>query len=79
MLKYISSFIYENEDEITPDEKQVHLRHLLHKQIVLSNIILKSPECKPSITDGLIEYQLNRLTKASKISVKKKKKKKITI
>jgi hypothetical protein len=73
MLNYLKSFIYE--EDITPDEKQLHLRHLLHKQIVLSNIILKSPECKPSITDGLIDYQLNRLTKASKISVKKKKRK----
>ena len=74
MLKYISSFIYEK--EITPDEKQLRLRHLLHKQIVLSNIILKSPECKPNIADELIDYELNRLKKASKISVKKKKKNK---
>ena len=74
MLNYLKSLIYE-EEEIEPDEKQVHLRHLLHRQIVLSNMVLKSPEAKSSITDKLIEYELNRLTNASKISVKKKKKK----
>jgi hypothetical protein len=50
MLKYISSFIYT--EEVKPDERQVHLRHLLHKQIVLNNMILKSPECKPNIADS---------------------------
>jgi hypothetical protein len=75
MLKYISSFIYE-EDEIRPSEKQVHLRHLLHKQIVLSNMILKSPECKPNIASELINYELNRLKKASKVPLKKKRKNK---
>ena len=75
MLNYLSSFIWSEPEEITPDKKQVHLRHLLHKQIVLSNIVLKSPEAKPSIDNALIEYELERLKNASKISVKKKKKK----
>jgi len=76
MLKYLISFVYD-EDEIRPSEKQVRLRHLLHKQIVLSNIILKSPESKSNIADDkLIEYELNRLTKACKVPVKKKKKNK---
>ena len=75
MLNYLKSFIYEEED-ITPDEKQVHLRHLLHKQIRLSSIILKGIDTKPNIVDGLIEYELDKLTKASKISVKKRRRKK---
>lgn len=29
------------EDEVQPDERQVHLRHLLLKQIKLSNVALK--------------------------------------
>ena len=78
MLKYLSSFIW-NDEEVKPNERQVHLRHLLHKQIVLNNMILKSPECKPSIADELIEYQLKKLTNASKISVKKRKKRKLDL
>lgn len=74
MLNYLKSFIYE--EDITPDEKQVHLRHLLHRQIRLSSIILKGVDTKPNIVDGLIEYELDKLTKASKISVKKRRKKK---
>jgi len=75
MLNYLKSFIWNEPEEIEPDEKQVHLRHLLHRQIVLSDMVLKSPEAKPSIDNALIEYELERLKKASKISVKKKKKK----
>lgn len=77
MLNYLSSLIWTPEEpEVKADAKQVHLRHLLHKQIILSNMILKSPEAKPSIDNDLIEYELERLKQASKISVKKKKKKK---
>lgn len=77
MLSYLSSFIWETEEtEITPDEKQVRLRHILHRQITLNKMVLKSIDAKPSISDGLIEYELNRLTEHAEIPIKRKKIKK---
>jgi hypothetical protein len=74
MISYLSSFIWD-EPEIKPSERQVQLRHLLHKQIVLNNMILKSIDTKPSISNALIDYELDRLTKQAKIPIKKKFKK----
>lgn len=75
MLSYISSFIWDEPEDITPSERQVHLRFLLHKQIVLNNMTLKAVDAKPSISDGLIEYELNRLNHAKTIPIKRKKRK----
>ena len=73
MLSYLSSFIWTEEpEEIKPDERQLRLRHLLHKQIVLNNMILKSIDAKPPISDALIEYELKKI---SKIPIKRKVKK----
>jgi hypothetical protein len=72
MLSYLSSFIWTEEKEIKPSERQVQLRHLLHKQITLNNMILKSIDTKPPISDALIEHELKKI---SKIPIKRKVKK----
>jgi hypothetical protein len=72
MLSYLSSFIWTDEPEITPDKRQIQLRYLLHRQITLNNIVLKSIDAKPSISDALIEYELKKI---SKIPIKRKVKK----
>lgn len=40
MISYIYSFIWDQETQ--PTERQVHLRHLLHKQIKDSNLKLRT-------------------------------------
>jgi len=73
MFTYLSSFIWTEEpEEITPDKRQVQLRHLLHRQITLNNMILKSIDVKPQISDALIEHELKKI---SKIPIKQNKKK----
>ena len=73
MIKYLSSFIWDEPEEITPDKRQTELRYLLHRQITLNNMVLKSIDTKPQISDELIEYELKKI---SKIPIKKKKVKK---
>ena len=75
MFTYLSSFIWTEEpEEIIPDARQVQLRHILHKQIVLNNMILKSIDTKPTISNALIDYELERLTKQAEIPIRKKRK-----
>ena len=76
MLKYLSSFIWDEPDEIKPSERQVQLRYLLHRQITLNNMTLKAVDDKPSVADGLIDYELQRLTKTVAIKRKKTNKRK---
>lgn len=77
MISYLSSFIWAEEPEIKADTRQVQLRHLLHKQIIMSNLILKSVEAKPSISDSLIDSELTKLVEyTKKIPIKKNKKNK---
>ena len=73
MLKYLSSFIWDEPEEIKPSERQVQLRHLLHRQITLNNMTLKAVDFKPSVADGLIDYELQRLTEHAKTPIKRKK------
>jgi len=75
MLSYISSFIWTEPEEIKPNPRQVQLRYLLHRQIELNNMTLKAVEAKPSVADGLIDYELRRLTEHSKTPIKRKKRK----
>jgi hypothetical protein len=72
MLKYLSSFIWDEPKEIKPSDRQTELRHLLLRQITLNNMVLKSTDVKPSVSDALIEYELKKI---SKIPIKQKKKK----
>ena len=71
MIKYLSSFIWDEPEEITPDKRQIQLRYLLHRQITLNNMVLKSIDTKLPISDALIEYELKKI---SKIPIKKNKK-----
>ena len=75
MISYLSSFIWTDEpEEIIPDSRQVQLRYLLHRQITLNKMILKSIDTKPSISEALIDYELERLTKQAEIPIRKKRK-----
>lgn len=71
MLSYLSSFIWDEPEEIKPSDRQIQLRYLLHCQITLNNMILKSIDTKPPISNALIEYELKKI---SKIPIKQKKK-----
>lgn len=73
MFTYLSSFIWDEPEEIKPSDRQIQLRYLLHRQITLNNMILKSTDVKPPISNALIEYELKKI---SKIPIKKKKVKK---